>query len=131
MRPPAGPPGGGTRRRRDGLAGEVLDPLPRRVRPAARRARTCESFDTVDAPARALARESITVTLDRALGEMEARIEAGGETLARVETALGSPARPMDAARLERKLHELAGRRLDGVLATWPSRSVVAAAGLT
>ena len=92
-----------------------------------------ESFDTIDAAARALARESITVTLDGSLGEMEARIEAGGETLARIETALGSPARPMDAARLERKLHELAGRRLDGALddLAAPAQSVVAAAGLT
>lgn len=89
-------------------------------------------FDAVDAEARALARDSITIAVDPALGEMEARIESGGETVARVETALGSPARPMDATQLEGKVRELAGRKLDGVLddPTVPARDVLAAAGL-
>jgi 2-methylcitrate dehydratase PrpD len=89
-------------------------------------------FDTVDAEARALARDSITIAVDPALREMEARLESGGETIARVETALGSPARPMDATQLQDKLRELAGRELDGVLdnPTVPARDVLAAAGL-
>jgi 2-methylcitrate dehydratase PrpD len=89
-------------------------------------------FDAVDAEARALARESIAVTIDPALGEMETRIESGGRTVARVETALGSPARPMDAAQLAGKLHELVGARLDGALddPATPARDVLVAAGL-
>jgi 2-methylcitrate dehydratase PrpD len=89
-------------------------------------------FKTVDGQARALARESVTVALDPKIGEMEARIEAAGEVLARVETALGSPARPMDAAQLEHKLRELAGERLDGALDDHaaPASEVLEAAGL-
>jgi 2-methylcitrate dehydratase PrpD len=89
-------------------------------------------FAAVDDSARTLARESITVALDPRLGEMEARIDAHGETLARVETALGSPARPMDADELAAKLHGLAGGRLDGALddLTAPAAAVVAAGGL-
>jgi 2-methylcitrate dehydratase PrpD len=89
-------------------------------------------FAGVDAEARALAARAVTVTMDTALGEMEARIESGGRTLSRVETALGSPARPMEAARLEDKAHELAGERLDGVLAdlTAPAQVALDAAGL-
>jgi 2-methylcitrate dehydratase PrpD len=89
-------------------------------------------FDTVDAEARALARDSITIAVDPALEEMEARIESGGETIARVETALGSPARPMNATQLQEKLRSLAGRDLDGVLddPSVPARDVLAAAGL-
>ena len=91
-----------------------------------------KDFDSVDERARALARDSVEVELAAELGEMAARIEADGEVLASVDTALGSPARPMDAARLERKIHELAGRRLDGALddLTAPASAVVAAAGL-
>jgi 2-methylcitrate dehydratase PrpD len=89
-------------------------------------------FDSVDPSTRALARESITVAVDPQLGEMEALIATGGETLARVETALGSPARPMDGQALAAKLHGLAGDRLDGVLddPAAPAATVVAAAGL-
>ena len=89
-------------------------------------------FDGVDRRAAELARTSVAVALDPAIGEMEARLESGDETLARVETALGSPARPMDAERLRAKLHELAGDRLDGVLddPSAPARAVLLAAGL-
>jgi 2-methylcitrate dehydratase PrpD len=73
-------------------------------------------FDAVDAQARRLARERVALRLDPALGEMEARIEHGGQTVARVDSPLGSPARPMDATRLRRKLFELAGGQLDGLL---------------
>ena len=82
---------------------------------------------------RALARDSVRVAVEPALGEMAATIESGGETLAQVETALGSPARPMDAEQLRDKLRELAGERLDGMLddLAVPAADVVAAAGLT
>src|SRR5256885_4254713 len=55
------------------------------------------SFAGVDGEARALAAERIRVRTDPALLESEAVLEAGGEAVARVETALGSPPRPMDA----------------------------------
>jgi 2-methylcitrate dehydratase PrpD len=89
-------------------------------------------FDTVDTDASALAREGVTLSLDPALGEMEARIERGRETVAHVDSPLGSPARPLDAAGLRGKVHELAGERLDGVLAdlSTPASAAVAAAGL-
>jgi hypothetical protein len=63
---------------------------------------------------------------------MEARIESAGETIARVETALGSPARPMDAVQLRRKVRDLAGQALDGLLddPALPARDVLDAAGL-
>ena len=89
-------------------------------------------FGVVDPEARALASDSIKVATDAGLGEMEARIESDGETLARVETAVGSPARPMDADRLRDKLHELADGRLDDVLDSpaATAREVLAVAGL-
>jgi 2-methylcitrate dehydratase PrpD len=89
-------------------------------------------FGAVDSEARALARDSIAVSTETGLGEMEARLESGGERVARVETALGSPARPMDAERLRDKLHELADGGLDGALddPRTPARDVVAAAGI-
>jgi 2-methylcitrate dehydratase PrpD len=91
-----------------------------------------ESFATVDAEARALALERISVRADRALLESEAVLEAGGEPVARIETALGSPGRPMDAGALTAKVRDLAGARLDGVLDadTAPARDVAVAAGL-
>jgi 2-methylcitrate dehydratase PrpD len=90
-----------------------------------------ESFAGVDAGARAVAAERLSVRTDPALLESEAVLEAGGEPVARVETALGSPGRPMDAAALAAKVRDLAGTRLDGLLdddAT-PARQVVSAAG--
>jgi 2-methylcitrate dehydratase PrpD len=89
-------------------------------------------FDSVDEEARALARHSIELATDARLGEMEARLESGGETVARVETALGSPARPMDAERLRDKLHQLADGRLDGALDAPGATAgeIVAAAGI-
>ncbi|PWU18330.1 MAG: hypothetical protein C5B48_14815, partial [Candidatus Rokuibacteriota bacterium] len=89
-------------------------------------------FGAVDPEARALARNAVAVTTDARLGEMEARLESGGATVAHIETALGSPARPMDAKRLRDKLHELADGRLDGVLDDHgvPAAEVVAAANL-
>jgi 2-methylcitrate dehydratase PrpD len=89
-------------------------------------------FNDVDPAAQALARERVTISLDPGLGEMEARIERAGATLARVDAPLGSPARPMDASRLHRKVRELAGERLDGVLddLSAPAGAAATAAGL-
>ena len=89
------------------------------------------NFDGVDAAARALA-ERIELRTDDALLESEAVLEAGGERAGHVEAALGSPARPMDAAALQSKLRELAGSRLDGALDDLgvPAAELAAAAGL-
>jgi 2-methylcitrate dehydratase PrpD len=73
-----------------------------------------ESFAGVDPEARALAADRITVRTDPTLGESEACLAAGGRELARVDAALGSPARPMDEAALAAKVRYLAGDRLDG-----------------
>jgi 2-methylcitrate dehydratase PrpD len=73
------------------------------------------SFTAVDQDARRVA-ERVAVRTDAALLESEALLDVDGERVARVEAALGSPARPMDAARLQAKLEDLAGDRLDGVL---------------
>jgi 2-methylcitrate dehydratase PrpD len=74
----------------------------------------------------------VTVSVDPALGEQEAVLSAGGEEVARVRAALGSPERPMSAEQLAAKVHDLAGDRLDGVLddAERPAGEVLEAAGL-
>jgi 2-methylcitrate dehydratase PrpD len=91
-----------------------------------------DSFHAVDPQARALAAERVTVRTDPGLLESEAVIEAGGRPLARVEAALGSPARPMDEAGLAAKVRGLAGKRLAGILddPALPAREVLEAAGL-
>ena len=76
---------------------------------------TVESFDSVDAAALERARP-IEVTSDPALAESELVLHAGGTELARVEAALGSPQRPLDAAALRAKVEGLAGPRLATVL---------------
>jgi len=73
-----------------------------------------ESFESVDAEARALAVERVRVATDPALLESEAVLLAGGREIARVEAALGSPARPMDAAALQNKVRDLTGDRFPG-----------------
>jgi 2-methylcitrate dehydratase PrpD len=75
------------------------------------------SFDSVDEDARALASDAVTLAVDESLGEWESRVSLGddGES-ARVEFALGSPARPLDASSLSTKVRSLAGDRLDGAL---------------
>jgi 2-methylcitrate dehydratase PrpD len=90
-----------------------------------------ESFDAVEPEARRLA-SRVDVRTDSGLLESEALLEIGGERVGHVEAALGSPARPMDEAQLARKVSDLAGDRLDGVLDDRgrPVREVVAAAGL-
>jgi 2-methylcitrate dehydratase PrpD len=91
------------------------------------------SFADVDPCARALARSAVALEVDDSLGEWEARASAGdrGETV-RVEWALGSPQRPLDACALSEKLRELAGDRLAGALddPARPAADLLAAAGL-
>jgi 2-methylcitrate dehydratase PrpD len=77
---------------------------------------TVASFGGTDEAARDLARMSVAVRTDASLGEWEARIECAGREAGRIEAALGSPERPLDATRLRAKLAELAGDRLDGAL---------------
>lgn len=93
---------------------------------------TLASFGAVDEDARALARE-VTVTTDDSFGEWEARVALGDDgPSATVTTALGSPERPLDGNALARKVRELAGDRLDGVLGdpARPAAEVLAAIGL-
>ena len=89
------------------------------------------SFDAVDSDASALA-ERIVVRTDPALLESEAVLEAQGRELARVEAALGSPARPMDESALAEKVRSLAGTALAGVLedGAVSARSVLESASL-
>jgi len=74
-----------------------------------------ESFDEIDAKALRLA-ATIEVRADGALLESEAVLTANGEEIARVEAALGSPGRPMDAKALRAKVAALAGDELYGAL---------------
>jgi 2-methylcitrate dehydratase PrpD len=91
------------------------------------------SFATIDAEARALAAERISIRPDPGLEESEAVVEAGSEEIARVPHSLGSPARPMSGAQLQAKVSGLAGARLDGALddPARPAAEVLAAAGLS
>ncbi len=92
---------------------------------------TVESFAGLDVDAVAGV-ERVTVQTDADLLESEARLEAGGEELAHVEAALGSPARPMGPDELAGKVLALTGGRLDGALddPARPARDLLAAAGL-
>ena len=81
----------------------------------ARGAPTVESFAGVDAEVRAAAR-ALTLRTDASLLESEAVLSAGGEEVARVEAAIGSPQNPMTAERLAAKVRDLAGDRLTGAL---------------
>ena len=76
--------------------------------------------------------ERIVVGTDPALLESEAVLEAQGRELARVEAALGSPARPMDESALAEKVRSLAGTALAGVLedGAVSARSVLESASL-
>jgi 2-methylcitrate dehydratase PrpD len=90
-----------------------------------------ESFDEVDPNACALA-ERIEVRSDRSLRESECVLHAGGTEIARVEAALGSPQRPMDAKALRRKVTGLAGDAVAGALDDLdrPAAEVLELAGL-
>lgn len=76
---------------------------------------TVASFATVDDDARSLA-STLEVRTDDRLGEWEARLEVDGEQVRRIETSLGSPARPLDRDRLRAKLTDLGAARLEGSL---------------
>jgi 2-methylcitrate dehydratase PrpD len=74
------------------------------------------SFAQVDDEVRAVARDRVTLATDDGLGEAEAVIAVGGDEVARVRFARGSPERPMSADELAAKCAMLAGDALDGLL---------------
>ncbi len=90
-----------------------------------------ESFARVD-PAVVERARRVAVRPDPALLESEFVLNDGDEEVARVRAALGSPARPMDAAALRAKVERLAGGRLAGALDDLdrPAREVLELAGL-
>jgi 2-methylcitrate dehydratase PrpD len=90
-----------------------------------------ESFAALDSAVLAGA-SRVEVRADRALLESEARLEADGCELARVEAALGSPARPLSAEQLDAKVRALAGDGLGGALDDLdrPAGDLLEAAGL-
>jgi 2-methylcitrate dehydratase PrpD len=92
---------------------------------------TVDSFDAIDAAAVERAKR-IEIHTDPQLAESEFVLHAGDEELARVEAALGSPQRPLDAAALTAKVEGLAGGGLSEVLAEAerPAAGVMEAAGL-
>jgi 2-methylcitrate dehydratase PrpD len=85
------------------------------------------SFDDVDAEARALAAQRVSVRTDASLRESEAVLVAEGRAEVRVEAARGSPARPLAADELQAKVRQLAAGRLDGLLddPALPAREVL------
>ena len=90
-----------------------------------------DSFESVDAEAVERAKR-IEVQGDPALAESEFVLHAGGAELVRVEAALGSPQRPLDAAALRAKVEGLAGPELAAALEDTrrPAADVLEAAGL-
>jgi 2-methylcitrate dehydratase PrpD len=88
---------------------------------------TVEGFDAVDPKAVERARR-IEVRPDPSLAESEFVLHSGDRELARVEAALGSPQRPLDAAALRAKVESLDGPRLDDP--AQPAAEVLEAAGL-
>jgi 2-methylcitrate dehydratase PrpD len=90
-----------------------------------------DSFASVDPGAVELAR-GIAVRSDRSLLESEFVLNDGNEEVARVRAALGSPARPMDAAALRAKVDGLAGPELAAALddLSRPAAELLARAGL-
>ena len=69
---------------------------------------TVDSFERVDAEAVERAKR-IEVRADRRLRESEFVLNSGDKEVVRVEAALGSPQRPLDAAALRAKVEGLAG----------------------
>jgi 2-methylcitrate dehydratase PrpD len=88
-------------------------------------------FAAVD-PAAADGARVISVTVDDALPEFGAVLAASGKPIARVEYPSGAPERPVAASQLASKLADLAGDRLDGLLADLdaPAADALRAAGL-
>ncbi|HEX8744269.1 MAG TPA: MmgE/PrpD family protein [Thermoleophilaceae bacterium] len=76
---------------------------------------TVASFAAADPGVREAAR-ALTLSTDASLLESEAVLSAGGEEVARVEAAIGSPRNPMTEKRLARKARDLAGDRLAAAL---------------
>jgi 2-methylcitrate dehydratase PrpD len=76
---------------------------------------TVDSFEAVDAAAVARA-QRIEVGAAPALVESEFVLNGGGRELVRIEAALGSPQRPLDAAALLAKVEGLAGPSLAAAL---------------
>ncbi len=74
----------------------------------------------------------VGVDVDPSLPEFGAMLTAGGAEIARVPCPRGAPARPADASDLAAKVSDLAGKRLDGILADLgvPAATVLDAAGL-
>ena len=75
---------------------------------------------------------TVIVEVDEALPRFGAVLATGRRELARVDAPQGSPERPAGAAELERKVRDLAGDRLDGVLGDpdRPASEALEAAGL-
>jgi 2-methylcitrate dehydratase PrpD len=90
-----------------------------------------DDFESADPEIRA-AGARFEITSDASLGEQEAVLSAGGEEVARVTAALGSPERPMSAEQLAAKVRSLAGDRLDDILndPDRPAADALTAAGL-
>jgi 2-methylcitrate dehydratase PrpD len=90
------------------------------------------SFAAVDPDALALAAERISVRVDGGLLESEARLLAGNDELGKVESARGSPARPLGGDEHAAKVRSLAGDRLAGALddLSVPAAELLGAAGL-
>ena len=88
-------------------------------------------FRSVDSAAAEFAAR-IEVRPDESLGQSEAVLYDGGKELARVEAALGSPARPMSEEQLAAKVRGLAGDRLAGALdeVARPAGQLLSAIGL-
>ena len=72
-------------------------------------------FTAIDPTARH-ASQLVKVRVDRSLPEFGAILLSAGHELARVESPQGSPERPLAASDLARKISDLAGDRLSGVL---------------
>jgi 2-methylcitrate dehydratase PrpD len=87
-------------------------------------------FSALDEAARALAREHVRVRVDEALPETGAQLELGGEPVAKVETATGSPSRPMTDEQLAAKVSTLGATHLTSMLESpdAPARDLAAAA---
>jgi 2-methylcitrate dehydratase PrpD len=84
-----------------------------------------DDFAALDDAARTLAAR-ITVRTDDALQESEFALLAGGEELARVDAARGSPQHPLSPEALRAKVHDLAGDRFDELADDEPAAKLIA-----
>jgi 2-methylcitrate dehydratase PrpD len=75
----------------------------------------------------------VEVRVDQALPEFGAVLRVDGGRVSRVDCPRGAPERPVSPSELRRKLAELTGDRLDGLLADLdrPAAEIVDAAGLS